>query len=308
MYRATLLGRKALAAAKIKVREFFRELIEGESERELKNVRVLLPPAQYFAHNSHTAVRLDARPGSGGALQTIRPSVCLRSSQCGRRGDSTGADRLPAARGLTGAGESGDPEQCFRAAAAAKRDSFHVRAGARDEQFRNGVGQRRRSTGQRGSHSILVCAGGHVAAAAAARTRSEATLKRTQYDVTVAAADAYVTLVAAQETVRAAQAGVDRAEVLSGTISALVNARLRPGADASRAQAELAAARTQMIQAQQAVEVARANLSQFVGMEPARSLVSAPKLLQLPPRAAAAPLDTAANPIARSSRMLWSSR
>jgi len=83
-----------------------------------------------------------------------------------------------------------------------------------------------------------------VTAATAARVQQEATLKRTQFDVTVAAADAYVTLVAGQETVRAAQAGVDRAEVLSRTIGALVNAQLRPGADASRAQAELAAART----------------------------------------------------------------
>jgi outer membrane protein len=137
-----------------------------------------------------------------------------------------------------------------------------------------------------------------VAAATAARTQQEAGLKRTQFDVTVAAADAYVTLVAAQETVRAAQAGVDRAEVLSRTIGALVNAQLRPGADASRAQAELAAARTQLIQAQQAVEVARANLSQFVGLEPAQISVSASKLLQLPPEQTVAPMDTSANPIA----------
>jgi outer membrane protein TolC len=136
-----------------------------------------------------------------------------------------------------------------------------------------------------------------VAAATAARAQQEAALKRTQFDVTVAAADAYVTLVAAQETVRAAQAGVDRAEVLLRTIGALVNAQLRPGADASRAQAELAAARTQLIQAQQASEVARANLSQFVGLEPAQIAVSAPKLLQLPPEQTVAPLDTATNPL-----------
>ena len=134
-------------------------------------------------------------------------------------------------------------------------------------------------------------------AASAARVQQEAALKRTQFEITVAAADAYVTLIAAQETVRAAQAGVDRAEVLSRTIGALVNAQLRPGADASRAQAELAAARTQLIQAQQAVDVSRANLSQFVGLEPAQITVSAPKLLQLPPQPAVAPLDTAANPI-----------
>ncbi len=136
-----------------------------------------------------------------------------------------------------------------------------------------------------------------VTAAAAARTRSEAALKRTEFDVTVAAADAYVTLVAAQETVRTAQAGVDRAGVLSRTIGALVNAELRPGADASRAQAELAAARTQLIQAQQAVEVARANLSQFVGLEPAQIRISVSRLLTLPPEQTVAPLDTAANPL-----------
>lgn len=136
-----------------------------------------------------------------------------------------------------------------------------------------------------------------VAAATAARARSEATLKRTQFDVAVAVADTYVTLVAAQETVRAAQAGVDRAEVIFRTISALVNAQLRSGADASRAEAELAAARTQLIQAQQAVEVTRANLSRFVGMEPAQITVSAPKLLQLPPKQEPKPVNTTANPI-----------
>lgn len=136
-----------------------------------------------------------------------------------------------------------------------------------------------------------------VAGATAARTQYEAGLKRTQVEITVAAADAYVTLVAGQETVRAAQAGVDRAEVISRTINALVNAQLRPGADASRAEAELAAARTQLIQARQAVEIARANLSQFVGLEPAQIAVAAPRLLQLPPEQAMAMLDPATNPL-----------
>jgi outer membrane protein TolC len=136
-----------------------------------------------------------------------------------------------------------------------------------------------------------------VAAAGAVRAHQEATLRRTQFEVTAAAADAYVTLIAAQETVRAAQAGVDRAEVLARTTGALVSSQLRPGADASRAQAELAAARTQLIQAQQAVAVARANLSQFVGMDPAQITAAAPRLLQLPPQRTVAPLDTEANPL-----------
>jgi outer membrane protein len=138
----------------------------------------------------------------------------------------------------------------------------------------------------------------NVDASAAARAESEAALKKAQFDVAVMAADAYVTLVASQETVRAAQAGVDRAEAISRTIHAQVNAELRPGADASRVDAEVAASRTLMIQAQQAVEIARVTVSQFVGLPPAAIVVASAKLLQLPPEGMVAPLDTAANPVA----------
>jgi outer membrane protein TolC len=139
----------------------------------------------------------------------------------------------------------------------------------------------------------------NVEAASAARAQTDAALKRTQFEVAVAAADAYLTLAAAQETVRAAQAGVDRGDTILRTIQALVNAELRPGADASRAEAELAAARTQWIQAGQATEVARAMVAQFVGLEPARISIAAPGLLQSPPEQNPAPLDMAVHPLAR---------
>jgi outer membrane protein len=93
----------------------------------------------------------------------------------------------------------------------------------------------------------------NVAAASAARAQAEAAVKRTQFDVIIATADAYLTVVATQEAVKAAQAGVDRAAVLVRTISSQVNAGLRPGAEKSRAQAEEAAAHTQLIQVDQAV-------------------------------------------------------
>ena len=109
----------------------------------------------------------------------------------------------------------------------------------------------------------------NVAVANALRPNRRRRLKRTEYEIAVATADACLTLAAAEDTIRAAQAGVDRAGVLLRTITAQVNAQLRPGADASRADAELAAARTLWIQAQQAADVARATLSQFVGLEPA---------------------------------------
>jgi outer membrane protein len=137
----------------------------------------------------------------------------------------------------------------------------------------------------------------NVGVANAAKAQAEATVKRTQFDVTVAAVDAYLTLVAGQETARAAQAGVDQADVLLRTITAQVNAQLRPGADRSRAEAELAAARTQLIQAQQAVDVARANLGQFVGLEPSQVAVVSGNLTRLPSEPSPRIPDIASNPI-----------
>ena len=105
----------------------------------------------------------------------------------------------------------------------------------------------------------------NVASAEAAKRRTEAALQRTRYEVATLAADAYLTLLAAEETVRAAQAAVTRAASLEQVAEALVKADLRPGADLSRARAERSIAETQLIQAQQAVAVAQAGLTQFTG-------------------------------------------
>jgi outer membrane protein len=136
----------------------------------------------------------------------------------------------------------------------------------------------------------------NVAAAEATRAQSEATLKRTQYDVAVATTDAFLTLAAAQETVIAARAGVERGETILRTIRALVNSELRPGADASRADAEVAAARTQLIQAEQAVAVARTTVARFTGQEFGDVAITAPTLGQLPPEREIVAFDAAATP------------
>ena len=137
----------------------------------------------------------------------------------------------------------------------------------------------------------------NLAVADAQKAESEAASKRTEYEIAVATADACLTLAAAQETIRTAQAAVDRAAVLQRTIAAQVKAQLRPGADASRAEAELVAARTQVIQAEQAADVARATLAQFTGLEPTQFTLDTARLLQLPPEQPAPPLDTAKNPV-----------
>jgi len=136
----------------------------------------------------------------------------------------------------------------------------------------------------------------NISAAESSRIQSEATLKRTEFEIATATADSYLTLAAAQQTVRAAQAGVDRAETLLKTTNAVVNAQLRPGADSSRAEAELAAARTQLIQARQAVEVAQATLAQFVSEDPAQVAVISDGLLRLPPDVPPAAANFNANP------------
>src|SRR5579871_1792347 len=137
----------------------------------------------------------------------------------------------------------------------------------------------------------------NVAVASATRSEAEATLQRTRYDIAVATADAYLTLAASEETVTAAQAGVDRAETVLKTIQALANSGLRPGADASRAQAELAAARTQWIQAKQSSEIARATIAQFVGGEPSRITLAGPKLRELPAAQESGTVNVSANPM-----------
>lgn len=141
-----------------------------------------------------------------------------------------------------------------------------------------------------------------VAAAQASRAQADAALKRTEYETAVAAADAFVTLAAAQETVTAAQAGVTRGETVARTIGALVKAELRPGADQSRAEAEVAAARTQLIQAEQAVAVARAHLARFTGGEPSQVAIAAPAFTQLPAERTPAAFDASANPVAVEQR------
>jgi outer membrane protein TolC len=128
------------------------------------------------------------------------------------------------------------------------------------------------------------------------RAQTEASRKRTRFEVASATADAFLTLAAAQQMVEAAKAGVVRAESLKKITAALVGSELRPGADDSRAEAELAAARTQMIQAQQAVAVSRASLAQFAGGEPSSIAIALGGLMN-PAPAQATPFQGDANPL-----------
>jgi outer membrane protein TolC len=83
-------------------------------------------------------------------------------------------------------------------------------------------------------------------------------------------------------------------------VGALVKNQLRPGADESRAQAELATARIQLIQAEQAERVARAGLAQWLGAGPADVDIVADSLLAAPPASLAVPVAANSHPLAET--------
>ena len=124
----------------------------------------------------------------------------------------------------------------------------------------------------------------NVVEARAARKRADAALLNSQLEVGTAAADAFLTYVAAQETVKAASASVDNWTTLLKSIHALTASQLRPGADESRVEAELAMARTQLVYAKQAEEESRATLSKFFSQPPAELNLSFGQLLAQLPR------------------------
>jgi outer membrane protein TolC len=84
--------------------------------------------------------------------------------------------------------------------------------------------------------------------------------------IAFAASDQFIDVVSRAETVRSARATVERARVFDTIVEALTREELRPGADASRAQAELALAMTQLIRAEAIEAVSRTELSRALGI------------------------------------------
>jgi outer membrane protein len=83
-------------------------------------------------------------------------------------------------------------------------------------------------------------------------------------DVETAAAAAYFDLAAASQYVRVQEVNVKRMESFAKAVHVLADSTLRPGADASQADAQLAIARTELIQAQTQVKVRLEALANFL--------------------------------------------
>jgi outer membrane protein TolC len=138
-----------------------------------------------------------------------------------------------------------------------------------------------------------------VDVASAQVTRARAGVELTRLDIGINTADAFLRLAAAQETVRAARAHVARQEVFANAVAVRVKNELRPGADDSRAQAELALARIQLIQAEQAEQIARANLAQWLGVTSAAVQINAERVLTVAP-ASSPSTGAAGHPLAQT--------
>jgi outer membrane protein len=137
-----------------------------------------------------------------------------------------------------------------------------------------------------------------VGAARAARDQATSEASLTRLDVAVATVNAYLTVLAAQRTVRAAEADVQRRETFDKAVRVLVDNQLRAGADASRADAELARARVNLARAQQQEKISRAALADILGLPDTLVEVQEGSLLGPPLDASPPTTPVTNNPIA----------
>jgi len=140
--------------------------------------------------------------------------------------------------------------------------------------------------------------GAKVDAARATRDRATAEASLTRLDVAVATVNAYLAVLAAQRTVLAAEADVERRSTFDKAVRVLVDNQLRAGADASRADAELARARVNLARARQQEKISRAALADILGLPDTSVEVSEGSLLGPPPGESLQTAPLTKNPIA----------
>jgi outer membrane protein TolC len=143
--------------------------------------------------------------------------------------------------------------------------------------------------------------GAAVREAEAAVTRARADEGVSRLAVEQAVGVAFLNVVAAQQALAAAEADVQRRDVLVRAAQTLADNQVRPGAEASRAAAERAAAQTRAIQARQGVVVAEATLAQMLGVLDGPVAVNAGELLERLPAPASQP-SSPEHPLLRSGK------
>jgi outer membrane protein TolC len=138
-----------------------------------------------------------------------------------------------------------------------------------------------------------------VAGADAALSQARAAEALTRLDVQGAVGAAFLSILAAQRAVTAAQADFDRRDTLARAVRTLVDNQLRPGADASRVDAERAAAQTRLIRAQEALALAETMMARLLGANASAVAIDAASLLERVPPAEVTPDAAGAHPLVR---------
>jgi outer membrane protein TolC len=132
------------------------------------------------------------------------------------------------------------------------------------------------------------------------RSRANETLTRLAAQAAVGAA--FLDMAGAEHALTAAEADVQRRDVLALVAHTLADNQLRPGADASRADAERAAAQTRLIRARQAVSVARALLARTLGVPVGTLTIDAAALFATPPETPTDATPPLEHPAVRASQ------
>jgi outer membrane protein len=140
--------------------------------------------------------------------------------------------------------------------------------------------------------------GSMVGQAKSAEAKSAADLARTRLDVATAVGNYYLMAVTAQLASTAAQANLHRWQVFDQSVRTLVDNQLRPGVDASRADAQLAMAKTQLYQAQQVEQTYLATLAALMGIAGREIRLIPGDLTSLPSSDSLPVFAPAENPIA----------
>jgi outer membrane protein TolC len=138
-----------------------------------------------------------------------------------------------------------------------------------------------------------------VREAQAGVVRAKAEEGVTRLAVQGAVGAAFLAVVSAQQAVTAADGDVQRREVLARAAHTLVDNQLRPGAEASRADAELAAAKTRAIQAHQVLIVGQIALARLLGIAAGPVVVDASRLLESPSSAIPSAVPRREHPLLR---------
>ncbi len=138
--------------------------------------------------------------------------------------------------------------------------------------------------------------GAKVDAARAVRDQAAAETSLTRLDVAIATVNAYLTVLAAERTVHATEADVQRRETFSKAVHVLTDNQLRAGADASRADAEWARAKVNLARARQQEQVSRAILADILGMPDTSVDVREDSLHEPPPDTSPQTTAIAAHP------------